>query len=121
MTKTLWLAAVAAVSFTYCPVSMAQEAAPRTKLEVEAEEDDYYYQAPKTYESNTRTIIQQKAMARAEQRNIRLMSLASWGIHSGRPPVAATPLTNSIGPTWQSNPYPFAWLEARRTKYIIIR
>ena len=119
MAKILWATALAGVMIAHGQTAVAQETGSRPVME--AGDEDYYYPPRATQPPDARTIIRQKAMARAEQRNIRLMKLASFGIQSGRPAIATTPFTASYGPTWQSNPWPFVWLEARRPNYFIVR
>lgn len=121
MTRYLWTIALAG-SFLSCgQLAIAQDEAEHPSLKVEVVEDDYVYRQPKSYEPDAGDIVRQRAMMRADQRNLRLTNLSSWGIQSGRPMTGPTPFTSSYGPTWQSNPYPFVWLEARRNRFILIR
>ncbi len=50
---------------------------------------------------DARTIVQQKAQARAEQRQDRMESLAWYGMSASRPTGAATPFTSRSSPMWE--------------------
>jgi hypothetical protein len=74
-----------------------------------APRDDSWYYHPSSeapaYKPNPSQIIQQKAMARGQQRNDRLASSAWYGMYNGRPNTASTPFCSPLySPTWQS-PY----------------
>ena len=73
-----------------------------------ARDDSWYYHPttePTVYKPNPTQIIQQKAMARGQQRADRLASMAWYGMYNGRPTAASTPFCSPLyGPAWQS-PY----------------
>lgn len=78
-----------------------------------SERDQTWYQQPGTYQTDTRAIIQQKAQARAAQRNARMASMSWYGMSNARPTAAPTPFTSLYSPVWQQpGGRPFAWSTA---------
>jgi hypothetical protein len=73
-----------------------------------ARQESWYYHPttePTVTKPDPMQIIQQKAMARSQQRADRLASMAWYGMYNGRPTAAATPFCSPLyGPAWQS-PY----------------
>lgn len=73
-----------------------------------ARDESWYYHPttePTPAKPNPTQIIQQKAMARGQQRADRLASMAWYGMYNGRPTAASTPFCSPLySPAWQS-PY----------------
>ncbi|HEX5472526.1 MAG TPA: hypothetical protein VFW73_11600 [Lacipirellulaceae bacterium] len=62
---------------------------------------------------DARTIIQQKAQARAQQRQDRMASMAWYGMSASRPTGAATPFTSRSNPMWEMpGGKPLSWYPA---------
>jgi hypothetical protein len=71
--------------------------------------DESWYYHPNTeateYKPNPTQLLQQRAMARGQQRDARLASSAYYGVYNGRPTASATPFFSPLySPMWQS-PY----------------
>jgi hypothetical protein len=85
----------------------AQRSNETAEAEANEEHSQWYYgneEAPK------RTIAQQKAALRAEQRMDRLASLKWYGFTPGRPTAATMPFTSMYSPAWtRPGGQPFAW------------
>jgi hypothetical protein len=78
--------------------------------EEEDRDDSLYYQQSTDYQPNPRAIVQQKAMQRAQQRQLRIASMNWFGMSNSRPTAASTPFTSLYGPAWQMpGGRPFAW------------
>ena len=75
------------------------------------------------YEPNPRTIQHQNAQTRAQQRQLRMASMAWYGMSNSRPTASATPFASVYSPVWQMpGPRPFAWYNYNRpTTYLIYR
>jgi hypothetical protein len=55
-------------------------------------------------------IIQQRAQARAEQRQTRMATLAWYGISNSRPGATSTPFTSRYGSAWEMpGGQPYSW------------
>jgi hypothetical protein len=69
---------------------------------------------------DARTIIQQKAQARAQQRQDRMASMAWYGMSASRPTGAATPFTSRSSPMWEMpGGQPLSWYPAwARPNYV---
>jgi hypothetical protein len=74
----------------------AQDFDSRARLD-EGPDESLYYQQP-TYGTSTRAIIQQKAQARAHQRQARLATLSWYSMSTGRPAASSTPFTSYYSP-----------------------
>jgi hypothetical protein len=70
--------------------------------------DSWYYRTPET--SPKKTIPQQKAELRAQQRMARLAAQRWYGYSNARPTVAAMPFTSMYRPAWQQpGGRPYRW------------
>ncbi len=87
-------------------VTMAQRSTKADNLE--SDQNNWYYGSEET--EPTKSIAQQKAMLRAEQRMDRLASLKWYGFQPGRPTASGMPFTTMYSPAW-SRPggRPFSW------------
>ncbi len=78
--------------------------------------------APPTYEPNPKMIVQQNAQLRAQQRQLRLASLAWYGMSNSRPMASPTPFATRYSPVWEMpGGRPFAWHDWNRPTYLIFR
>jgi hypothetical protein len=78
-------------------------------------------QAP-SYEPNPRAIIHQNAQTRAQQRQLRMASMAWYGLSNSRPTASPTPFTTLYSPVWQMpGGRPYAWYSTSRPTYLIYR
>jgi hypothetical protein len=106
------------VTMCLAGVAVAQEPAGRQPTTGEEPRESWYYQGP-VYRADARAIVQQKAQARALQRQARLASLAWYGMSNSRPTAAPTPFTSLYSPVWQQpGGRPFAWYASNRPTYI---
>ncbi len=85
-----------------------------------APRDDSWYYHPSTEATNNqpspRQIVQQKAMARSQQRADRIASTNWYGMSNARPTAAPTPFTSMYSPAWQMpGGRPYAWFAGRPT------
>jgi hypothetical protein len=64
-----------------------------------------------TYDSTpTRTLHQQNAIARSQQRQVRMASMSWYGMSNSRPTASPTPFSSMYSPAWQMpGGRPFAW------------
>jgi hypothetical protein len=70
----------------------------------------YAQPAQPSYETHVRTVSQQNAYARGQQRQQRMASMAWYGMSNSRPTVSTTPFTTIYSPVWQMpGGRPFAW------------
>jgi hypothetical protein len=82
---------------------------PDNQAVVDEERESTYYPQP-TYRPDPRSIIHQKAQARAYQRQARLASMSWYGMSNSRPMAASTPFTSRYSPVWEMpGGRPFAW------------
>ena len=82
---------------------------PDNQAVVVEERESTYYPQP-TYRPDPRSIIHQKAQARAYQRQARLASMSWYGMSNSRPMAASTPFTSRYSPVWEMpGGRPFAW------------
>jgi hypothetical protein len=80
------------------------------------------YVPPADYEPNVRAIIHQNAQTRGQQRQLRLSSMAWYGMSNSRPTASPTPFTTLYSPVWQMpGGRPYAWYPMHRTTYLIYR
>ncbi len=86
------------VCLAACVPITAQEFGTFT-TEIE-ERDSTYYPQP-TYRPNSLAIIQEKAQARAYQRQARLASMSWYGMSNSRPQASSTPFTSRYSPVWE--------------------
>lgn len=84
--------------------------------------DDWYYESNYTPKLDPKTIIHQKAAARAQQRANRIASLAWFGMNNSRPTASPTPLTGIYSPVWQMpGGQPYAWHGSQTRTIVIVR
>jgi hypothetical protein len=104
-----------AIAIGTCRLAGSFAAAQELDLSaVDAERDSTYYQAP-TYRPDPRSIIHQKAQARAYQREARLASLNWYGMSNARPQAASTPFTSRYSPVWEMpGGKPYSWYPTYR-------
>jgi hypothetical protein len=73
-------------------------------------------------ESTARTVQQQNAQTRGQQRQLRLASMAWYGMSNSRPTASPTPFASMYSPAWQMpGGRPFAWSSFNRPTYLIYR
>lgn len=90
-----------------CAPITAQEFSTFTRETTER--DSTYYSEP-AYKPNPRQIVQEKAQARAYQRQARLASMSWYGMSNSRPQAATTPFTSRYSPTWEMpGGRPYSW------------
>jgi hypothetical protein len=100
------------VYFAACAPITAQEFGTLT-TEVE-ERDTTYYSQP-SYRPNSLAIVQEKAQARAYQRQARLASMSWYGMSNSRPQAASTPFTSRYSPVWEMpGGKPYSWYPTYR-------
>jgi hypothetical protein len=81
---------------------------------LDAERDSSYYTTP-SYRPDPRSVVIQKAQARAYQREARLASMAWYGQSNSRPQAAVTPFTSRYSPLWETpGGRPYAWYPTYR-------
>jgi hypothetical protein len=81
---------------------------------LDEERDSTYYQTP-TYRPDPRSIVIQRAQARAAQREARLASLSWYGMSNSRPQAASTPFTSRYSPVWETpGGKPYSWYPTYR-------
>jgi hypothetical protein len=81
---------------------------------LETERDSTYYQTP-TYRPDPRSVVIQKAQARAYQREARLASMSWYGQSNSRPQAAVTPFTSRYSPLWETpGGSPYSWYPTYR-------
>lgn len=103
-----------------CRSAVADDFQVRTVRGDDVEENWYDYDQPTSYRPEPRTIVQQKAQARAQQRQARLAAMHWYGMSNARPTAAATPFCSMYSPAWQMpGGRPFAWYTANRPVYVI--
>jgi hypothetical protein len=70
----------------------------------------YVQPTPPAVEATARPLYQQNAIARGQQRQARLASMAWYGMSNSRPTASATPFATMYSPAWQMpGGRPFAW------------
>jgi hypothetical protein len=101
-------------------------ASPLSQARPQARDDSWYYkpqQDATTPEPARRTIAQERAIARGNQRSARMASMAWYGMYNGRPTAAPIPFCTPLyGPAWQS-PYGagFSWRMGQPTYVVTSR
>ncbi len=80
-----------------------------TRLTADVEErDSTYYSQPAP--SKSLAIVQEKAQARAYQRQARLASMSWYGMSNARPQAAGTPFMTRYSPVWEApGGRPYSW------------
>jgi hypothetical protein len=109
-------------SWNLAALASAQEAArPETDSLAAPSSDQvesWYYRTPET--APKKTIPQQKAELRAQQRMARLAAQRWYGYSNARPTVAAMPFTSMYRPAWQRpGGRPYHW--PRHPVVVIVR
>ena len=100
--------------------AVAQETGKRKAAPDSAGADDWYYQSPNEV-TPIRTIPQQKAQFRAQQRMGRLAAQRWYGYSNSRPQVAAMPFTAMYRTAWQRpGGWPYRW-HTNHTVVVITR
>lgn len=124
MTKIDWTRGVAAAIALFVSLRPATASAqdppaePRPQSTVTSD-DGWYYDAPPE-RPQKRTIIQEKAALRAEQRMARLAASRWYGISNSRPTASAMPFTTMYSHAWQMpGGRPFAWYVSSRPVIIL--
>lgn len=105
--QTLHFPAILLV-FSLIQVGMNSEAVAQRTEKPASDQNDWYYGSEK--QAPAKSIAQQKAQLRAEQRMDRLASLRWYGFQPGRPTASGMPFTTMYSPAW-SRPggRPFSW------------
>jgi hypothetical protein len=88
MSKPFVAAIIAGLLLSFGPSACGDELEAPPVLNERSEADYYQPPAPQRYEPDTRTIVRQKAMLRAQQRTVRLESRRAYEWGSSRPTVA---------------------------------
>ena len=97
-----------------------------TPMNPDAEEESHEQSWNREQKTNTkqdaRAIVQQKAQARAEQRNDRIATSSWYGISNSRPSGSATPFTSRYGSSWEMpGGRPYSWYPAyTRPNYVFL-
>jgi len=97
-----------------------------TLMNANAEEESHEQSWNREQKTNSRqdarAIVQQKAQARAEQRNDRLATSSWYGISNSRPSTAATPFSSRYGSSWEMpGGRPYSWYPAyARPNYVFL-
>jgi hypothetical protein len=120
MSKTLARAALAALALTVCSALSAADDVDDRAPAVDSEQS--WYNQPDSYQPSARQIVQQKAMARSQQRQARLASMAWYGMSNSRPTAGCTPFMTLYSPVWQMpGGRPFGWFSGERAVYVVWR
>lgn len=108
-----------------------ETASPVNSNRAQARDESWYYHPttePTEYKPNPTQIVQQRAYARAQQRDSRLASCNWYGVQNGRPTALATPFTSPLyGGQWQSpyrnglswRPSPPVYIVTGRPTYVV--
>lgn len=111
MKRRIQVCSVFLLGLSLAQIGMVSEAhAQRTaKADTPAtDQNDWYYGSEQ--QEPAKTIAQQKAQLRAEQRMDRLASLRWYGFQPGRPTASGMPFTTMYSPAWtRPGGRPFAW------------
>lgn len=94
-----------------------EAASPVNQQRPQPRDDSWYYQPstePTVAKPNPKLIVQQKAMARGQQRADRIASMNWYGMSNSRPTAQPTPFCSMYSPAWQSGTgQPFSWNQGR--------
>lgn len=119
-----WLKLILQVGVLSVSLSGGSCFAKGTLMNADAEEQSHEQSWSREQKTNSkqdaRAIVQQKAQARAEQRNDRLASSSWYGISNSRPSGSTTPFTSRYGSTWEMpGGRPYSWYPAyARPNYV---
>ena len=76
--------------------------------------EDWYYRLPPP-KAEKRSLAQEKAILRGQQRMARLEAMRWYGFSNSRPTATAMPFTSMYSPAWQMpGGRPFAWYTSSR-------
>ena len=109
--KSMWMGIVV-TSMAACSCLAAGDfVAAATGAAGEEQHDQSWAREQKTApKQEARTIIQQKAQVRAEQRQARLASMNWYGMSNSRPTASPTPFTSRYSPLWEMpGGMPYSW------------
>ncbi len=82
-------------------------------------QEQSWYREQQASKPDPKTIVQQKAQFRAQQRMSRMASLEWYGMSNSRPQASPTPFTGRYSPVWetpQGNSY--SWFPYSRPAYV---
>jgi hypothetical protein len=98
----------------------AQGAVVKADAEQQSHEQSWNREQKTNAKQDARAIVQQKAQARAEQRNDRMATSSWYGISTSRPSGSSTPFTSRYGSSWEMpGGRPYSWYPAyARPNYI---
>lgn len=119
-----WLKLILQVGIVSVSLSAASCFAAGAVMNADAEEESHEQSWSREQKSNTkqeaRAIVQQKAQARAEQRNDRMATSSWYGISNSRPSGSSTPFTSRYGSSWEMpGGRPYSWYPAyARPNYV---
>src|SRR5829696_9181248 len=90
--------------------------------EEESHEQSWNREQKSTQKQDARAIVQQKAQARAEQRNDRMATSSWYGMSNSRPSGSSTPFTSRYGSSWEMpGGRPYSWYPAySRPNYVFL-
>jgi hypothetical protein len=95
-----------------------QSTAYGATAEVEPRDDSWYRE--QSVKPDTKTIIQQKAMVRGQQRADRMASMQWYGMSNSRPQAASTPFSTRYSPAWEMpGGKPYSWYPNSRPGYVL--
>jgi hypothetical protein len=109
-----WLKLILQVGIVSVSISAGPCFAKGTPMNTDTDQESHEQSWNREQTTNTkqdaRAIVQQKAQARAEQRNDRLASSAWFGISNSRPSGSSTPFTSRYGSSWEMpGGRPYSW------------
>jgi hypothetical protein len=119
-----WLKLILQVGIVSVSISAGPCFAKGTPMNTDADEESHEQSWNREQKTNTkqdaRAIVQQKAQARAEQRNDRMASSAWYGMSASRPSTSSTPWGSRYGSVWEMpGGRPDAWYPAyARPNYV---
>jgi hypothetical protein len=121
-----WLKLILQVGVVSVGLSACSCFAAGAMINANADEESHEQSWNREQKSNTkqdaRAIVQQKAQARAEQRNDRLATSAWYGISNSRPTTSSTPWGSRYGSQWEMpGGRPNSWYPAyARPNYVFL-
>ena len=121
-----WLKVVLQVGVVCAGLSSCPCFAAGTLMNANAEEESREQSWNREQKTNSRqdarAIVQQKAQARAEQRNDRLATSSWYGMSNSRPTTAASPSASRYGSVWEMpGGRPYSWYPAyARPNYVFL-
>ena len=121
-----WLKLILQVGIVSVGLSACSCFAAGTLMNADAEEESHEQSWNREQKSNTkqdaRAIVQQKAQARAEQRNDRMATSSWYGISNSRPSAARRRSRSRYGSPWEMpGGRPYSWYPAyARPNYVFL-